>query len=60
MLGERDEDAWAKTNGTMRFIAKLPLKVFVIVASLICSLVGLIVLCKEAVRFCKHYFGLPW
>ncbi len=59
MLGERDDDIGAKTNSTMRFVAKLPVKVFVIVASLICSLIGIVVLFKEALRFCKHYLGFP-
>lgn len=59
MLGERNDDIGAKTNGAMRFVAKLPVKVFVIVFSSICSLIGIIVLCKEAAKFFKRYLGFP-
>jgi hypothetical protein len=57
MLGEKEEDRWSKANGTMNFIAKLPLKLLLIFAGLILFLVGLIVFGNEAVRFLKYYFG---
>lgn len=55
MLGEQEEDKWDKANGTMKFLAKLPFKIFVIFAGLILLLICVIVFGNEAVRLIKYY-----
>jgi hypothetical protein len=55
MLGEQEKDKLTKADDTMKFLAKLPLKILIIFTGLVLFLLFVIVLGNEAMRLLNYY-----